>query len=486
MMLESESRYKAVLVGVCGPGQKKSDVEEHLDELALLVDSMSSGGAEGIGAFEVAHREVVRIDAPQSVYLIGSGKAQEIADLALGLDAECIVFDDDLSPAQQRNWERLTDSAVIDRREVILDIFAERARTKPAVTQIELARLEYSLPRLKRAWTHLSRQKGGARGTRGEGETQLEVDRRIALRRISRLKAELRQLETRRETMRKRRDDRSVPVGAIVGYTNAGKSSLLNALTGSDVFVENRLFATLDPTSRSVALPGGETVVLTDTVGFVRKLPHDLVEAFKSTLEEGLHADFLIHVVDAAGPDAVEHIRATETVLADLGALDKPTIRVLNKVDKLKAVATLERTVDGSPGAGADGTPVRSVARAAEGLPAGSRHGDTAPEARDAGADGTAPARVVNPSTVFFGNEWLRVSARTGEGLDRLLEEVGTVIHNASPVYRFCFPHGRSDLAALVHRTGRVLAESYDDDGIHIKAYVHPETERRLAAFCLS
>lgn len=441
-MLESESRYKAILIGLCGPGQKKNEVEEHLDELALLVDSMSSGGAEGIGAFEVAHREVVRIDAPQSVYLIGSGKAQEIADLATGLDAECIVFDDDLSPAQQRNWERLTDAAVIDRREVILDIFAERARSRPAVTQIELARLEYSLPRLKRAWTHLSRQKGGARGTRGEGETQLEVDRRIALRRISRLKAELKRLETQRSTMRKRRESRSVPVGAIVGYTNAGKSSLLNALTGSEVFVENRLFATLDPTSRSVALPGGETVVLTDTVGFVRKLPHDLVEAFKSTLEEGLYADFLIHVVDAAGPDAAEHVRATEAVLSELGALDKPTIRVLNKIDK-PAVAELAPT--GAPAVGASGV-----------------------------------------GAVAFGDEWLRVSAHTGDGLDRLLEAIGVIIHDASPVHTFRFPHGRSDLAALVHRTGRVLAESYDAEGIHMEAHVHPDTERRLAEFCLT
>lgn len=416
-------RPRALLVGILTSGGSAAEVADHLDELAQLVDTMG---------FDVAHTETVRITRPQPVYLVGSGKAEELSAVAEGLGVECIIFDDELSPSQQRNWERLTSVAVIDRQEVILDIFAERARSKPAVTQVALARLEYSLPRLKRAWTHLSRQKGGAKGTRGEGETQLEVDRRIALRRIARLKTELVKLERRRATMRKRRDSGPTPVGAIVGYTNAGKSSLLNALAGSEVFVEDRLFATLDPTSRAVQLSGDETVILTDTVGFVRKLPHSLVESFRTTLDESLYADFLIHVLDSSRVNLADQYATTVAVLEELRAADKPTIVVFNKMDLFDS------------------------------------------DARDA-RHFFAPTGAVTAV--------VEVSARTGAGLDALRTAMSELIHAQSRVVRFRFPASRSDLAALLHRSGQVLREEYDDEGILMEAKVSDETGRRLAAF---
>ncbi|MDY7027776.1 MAG: GTPase HflX, partial [Spirochaetota bacterium] len=269
----------ALLVTLKTPDIEAELCRHYLDELRSLCDTLG---------IETLDQIVVPVRQLHPRFLVGSGKAEEICRRAEELEADCIIFDDTISPSQQRNLEQISGRCVIDRQEVILEIFSEHARTREAMLQVGLARMEYSLPRLKRAWTHLSRQRGGMRGTRGEGETQLEVDRRIVLKKITGLKAALKKLEAQRSTRRKQRTEIPVPTGAIVGYTNAGKSSLLNAMTGSEVGVENQLFATLDPTTRKMELQGGTRILLTDTVGFIRKLPHSLVNAFHSTLEETL------------------------------------------------------------------------------------------------------------------------------------------------------------------------------------------------------
>jgi GTP-binding protein HflX len=274
----------------------------------------------------------VKLRTLSSAFLIGKGKAGELVELAKADGADVIVFDAALSPGQQRNWEELSGLAAIDRQEVILEVFADRAHTREAVLQVALARMDYSLPRLTRAWTHLSRQRGrGSLG--GEGETQLEQDRRVVRARIAHLKAELAEVVRQRAVQRGRRLRVPLPTAAIVGYTNAGKSSLLNSLTGSQVLAENKLFATLDPTTRQLLLPGNQKVLVTDTVGFIRRLPHGLVEAFKATLEEVVVADFLIHVLDVTSPHVEKHRATTLEVLEEIGAGSKPTITVFNKSD---------------------------------------------------------------------------------------------------------------------------------------------------------
>jgi GTP-binding protein HflX len=321
-----------------------------------------------------------------------------------------VVFDCDLSPSQQRNWEKLTKICVIDRQEVILDIFASRASTKEAVLQVELARLQYSLPRLTRAWTHLSRQRGGAKGTRGEGEQQIEVDRRLLQKRITQVKEELEQVKKHRLTQRRRRERGGISHAAIVGYTNAGKSSLLNALAESDVLVENKLFATLDPTTRKIELPGNMDMLLTDTVGFVRKLPHNLVEAFKSTLEEAVLADFLIIVLDISSPFLEEHWLTTLKVLEELGAESKEAVVVFNKVD-LKD-------------------------------------------------DPVLIARVKS-----LHNDYVFVSTRTGEGLDSLRRRLVSRISFGFTTVNLEIPASRHDIVSEAYARGKVLESVYRDDG---------------------
>jgi len=322
--LETKSKLThAFLVGVQMADMPEGEGDELLAELAELVGNLR---------LEIVRKTLVRLRRVSPSLLIGSGKAAEIAELAKADGADVIVFDAALSPAQQRNWEELTGLAVIDRQEVILEVFADRAHTREAVLQVALARMEYSLPRLTRAWTHLSRQRGrGSLG--GEGETQLEQDRRVVRARIAQLKAELAEVVRQRAVQRSRRQRVPVPTVAIVGYTNAGKSSLLNALTGAHVLAEDKLFATLDPTTRQLELPGNRKVLITDTVGFIRRLPHGLVEAFKATLEEVVVADLLIHVLDATNPQVDKHRTTTLEVLAELGAGDRPTITVFNKID---------------------------------------------------------------------------------------------------------------------------------------------------------
>lgn len=420
-MNEHGSSERALLVAIERPDDGHAGVAESVAELRQLVATIGIVPAEA---------QIVRLSHPHPRFLLGSGKTQELIDRAKEIGAEYIIFDDDLSPAQQRNWEKSSELCVIDRHEVILEIFADRAFTREANLQVALARLEYSLPRLKRQWTHLSRQRGGARGTRGEGETQLEADRRVVVNRIARVKRDLSRVREQRATMRKHRTGVPVPTGAIVGYTNAGKSSLLNRLTRAQVPVEDKLFATLDPTTRRLSLPNGTETLLTDTVGFIRKLPHDLVDAFRSTLEETVLADFLIHVVDASSPTMEHQVQITRKVLDEIGAGDKPVIMVLNKVDLLGA----------EPPADPPGAPPHTVA----------------------------------------------LSTLSGYGVDLLETAIQAVVASRMDAVDMVLPAGRYDLAALVHRTGRVLAKNYIDGTIHIRAQVPDKTRSLISAFLTS
>lgn len=315
-------RERAVLVGAPTPDVPAPAAEEHLQELARLADT---AGAEVAGVL------VQRLDAPHPKYYIGSGKVEQLGQLIQEREADLVLFDDELSPAQGKNLEDALGVRVMDRTELILDIFATRARSSEAQMQVEVAQLEYLLPRLKRMWTHLSRTRGGI-GLRGPGETQLETDRRIIGRRIRDLKGKLEVVARRRATQRKGRSSEFRV--ALVGYTNAGKSSVLRSLSGTDLFVEDRLFATLDPATRSVDLEGTRALV-TDTVGFIRKLPHDLVASFRATLEEAREADVIVHVVDASAPGWEEQKHVVEEVLEELELDDVPTLVMFNKVDQL-------------------------------------------------------------------------------------------------------------------------------------------------------
>src|SRR3954469_23513781 len=318
---------RAYLVGVQTDKMEDGEGAELLLELKELVENLR---------ISVTRSTLVNLRRPNPALLLGSGKAEEIIAEAKADGADVIVFDEALSPAQQRNWEEMSGLAVIDRQEVILEIFADRAHTREAILQVALARMEYSLPRLTRAWTHLSRQRGkGAMG--GEGETQLEQDRRIVRDRIAHLKTELKNVVQQRDVQRRKRQRIPVPTCAIVGYTNAGKSTLLNTLTGAQVLAVDKLFATLDPTTRQLVLRGNQKLLVTDTVGFIRRLPHGLVEAFKATLEEVIVADFLVHVLDVTNPNVEQPHAPTLAVLAELGAGDKTIITAFNKVDAADA-----------------------------------------------------------------------------------------------------------------------------------------------------
>ena len=405
--LAEDSRKKverALLVGIREPGQTEAEISECLDELADLVRNLDIVPLEPV---------VVSLHQVMPQYYVGSGKAQEIAQLAQECEADCLIFDTPLSPSQQRNWERLARCCVIDREEVILDIFAERAHTREAVLQVSLARAQYSLPRLTRAWTHLSRQHGGGATTRGEGEAQIETDRRLLRRRIQQLREELEVVRKQRTTQRKARERNAVPHGAIVGYTNVGKSSLLRAPSGADVLVKDQLFATLDPTTRRIVLDNNLELLLTDTVGFVRKLPHSLVEAFKSTLEEAVLADFLLLVLDISSPQIDSEWETTLTVLKELGAEEKNIQVVFNKID------LVDRNAD----------PVLF-----------------------------ARLRGLFPDALYL-------STATGEGLDQLRERLASLASEHHQLLRVTLPPQRHDLAALAHASGRIYEEHYNDRG---------------------
>lgn len=404
---EEENRrqvQRAVLVGIQYPGDSADAVREHLEELSELVRNLDVEPVETI---------VAKLRTPQVQFLLGAGKAHEILDRAAALEADCVVFDEPLSPSHQRNWERLTKLCVVDREEIILDIFADRASTREAVLQVELARLRYSLPRLTRRWTHLSRQ-GGGPTNRGEGETQIETDRRILKRRISVLEGELSTVRKQRTTGRKERKRTGIAQGAIVGYTNVGKSSLLRAFSGAEVLVRDQLFATLDPTTRRIELGGKTPLLLTDTVGFVRKLPHTLVEAFKSTLEEAVLADFLLLVLDASSPALDEQWETTRSVLHELGAEDKKILTVFNKTDRL-----------------------------------------------DPETDAVLLARLHG----LFPENTVFVSAATGAGLDELKLRLQALAGAQKRLLRLKLPPDRADLRAAAFARGQVLEESCDDAG---------------------
>jgi GTP-binding protein HflX len=416
----------AIVVGMQLPGRTLHDVEASLDELVRLIDT--AGGA-------VVARVVQRRDTPDPSTYVGGGKVVELAELAEEHGADAVVFDDDLSPAQQRNLEQGIRRKVLDRTIVILDIFAQHATSREGKAQVELAQLTYLLPRLRGWGEALSRQAGGRTaggagiGGRGPGETQLEVDRRRIMRRVSQLKRELAQSARVRRTKARDRTRRGVRVVSLVGYTNAGKSSLLNRLTGAEVPTGDRLFETLDPRLRRLELPDGRRVVVTDTVGFVRKLPHGLVEAFASTLEEVATSDLLLHVIDAADPEAEAHVLAVREVLAGIGADEVPEVVVLNQVDRADAerVALLEL-----------------------------RLGE---------ATGTLPVRV---------------SALTGEGIDALVARIAQRVPSGRRRVVADLPYDRADLVALLHRTGRVLEVEHTDAGTTVAAEIDADTAAAL------
>lgn len=363
---------------------------------------------------------VLRRFEPSPKFGMGSGKAQEIAALAREKEAEHIVFDFEITPTQQRNWEELTKITCVDRQEIIIRIFGKRAITREAVLQVELAKLEYSLPRLAHTYDALSRQRGGRFGTKGSGETQLELDKRAILARIALMKKELAVVRSDRATRRKRRERLPVPSCAIIGYTNVGKSSLLNALTNAGVLSEDKLFATLDPTTRRFNLPTGRTILLTDTVGFIKNLPHSLVDAFHATLEEAAFADAILIILDASDADIETQLLTTREVLAEVGAETKPYLLVLNKIDRVED-------------------------RGREHLSA------KYPDAH-------------------------MISAYTKEGFIPLIENLDALLSGDERQYRL--PLSRGDLLAFAHREGSVVDVRYEDDGIYLKA----RASGRLAA----
>lgn len=330
--MNEQKKERAILVGVIHNRQNRDLIEEYLDELALLADTAGA---------EVLKRITQEKDSIDAAYFIGKGKAESLAKEVSNLNADLVIFDDDLSPAQARNLEEVCKTKIIDRSGLILDIFARRAKTRESKTQVELAQLQYLLPRLTRRWTHLSRQAGGVGiGLRGPGETQLEVDRRMIRKRIATLSSELKKISQQRAQRRSRRSD--LFNVALLGYTNVGKSTLMNALTTSEVFVEDRLFATLDSTVRLLEHAGDQKILLVDTVGFVRKLPHHLVASFKSTLEETAEADLLIHVVDCSHPHFRDQMHVINSVMKELHIDDRPVITIFNKIDLVEDKSNLK------------------------------------------------------------------------------------------------------------------------------------------------
>ncbi len=416
---------RALLVRLYFEPREAEESESLLAELGELVRTL---GIEVVDSLLVRSREM------HKKFLCGTGKADEIVALAKAHECDVIVIDNALYPSQQREWEKLADLCVIDREEVILDIFARRAQTKEARLQVELARMQYALPRLARMWGHLDREGAGSGGgagggaSRGMGEKQIEIDRRLAHLTIDRAKRELEAVRKQRKTQRKEREKFETPHAAIVGYTNAGKSTFLNRLSGADVFVKDMLFATLDTTTRRIELPDGQPLLLTDTVGFVRNLPHRLVEAFKATLEEAVLADFLIHVLDATAPEIHRFHDTTLEVLKELGAEDKQVITVLNKIDAV-----------------------------------------------------TDPDAIADLQQKF--PDALLASARTGLGLDDVLKACTQVLADRVRRQHYRIPQHRADLVSLLHRDAKVLSTDYEGDDILVSAVVPAAISGRLESF---
>jgi GTP-binding protein HflX len=407
-----ELRDRAVLVGV-DRGSGEWPLEESLSELSRLA---------GTAGAEVVATASQRLDKPNPRTFIGAGKAEEVAALAKSSDANVVVFDDELTPRQQANVEDLIpDTRILDRTALILEIFALHATTREGKLQVELAQLEYLLPRLRGMWGHLERERlGGGRGARfGAGESQLETDRRIARRRIAEVRRELEHVSGERKLQRKSRARSGIFRVSLVGYTNAGKSTLLNRMTGADVLAYDMLFATLDSTTRKLTLPEGREITLTDTVGFIHKLPHNLVDAFKSTLDEVREADLLLHVVDSSHPQRVAQMRAVGEVLAEIGAADKPAMYVFNKTDALGA------------------------------------HDGEAP------AEALARLQRKYPSAVF-------VSGLTGDGVDALLESIAQEAARRSVTLSLAVPFTRGEIVRLAHERAQVVSERHTENGTQL------------------
>jgi GTPase len=411
--LAQSGKEKCILVGVPTRSNLKTAVDESLSELALLADT---AGAEVVG------RITQDRDRPEPATFIGKGKVEELHRRIMEEKIPLVIFDDDLSPAQVRNLERLMECKVLDRSGLILDIFASRAKSSEAKTQVELAQLEYLLPRLTRQWTHLSKQFGGI-GTKGPGETQIETDRRLIRTRISILKEKLERIAKQRVTQRQGRTKHTRT--ALVGYTNVGKSTLLNLLAGSEVFVENRLFATLDPTTRLVPLDSSVSILMTDTVGFIRKLPHHLVASFKSTLEEITEADILLHVVDISSPYYEDQIHVVQDTLEDLGAGDTSTLVVFNKIDMLQD---------------------RSI------LPTLSEK---------------------YPHCVF-------ISAARGINILGLKDAVAQMLEKEFMVEEIVLPDSKQKLIAQLHDVGEVLERTYEEEKVIMKIRIHRRDKDRF------
>jgi GTP-binding protein HflX len=419
---QKQRTERVFLVGVELKARTNFDVRDSLDELTEL--ARTAGG-------DVVGEGVQKLEKPTAASYIGPGKAEEFAELCRAQEVDTVVFDDELSPAQSRNLERIFTAKVIDRTMLILDIFAQRARTREGKLQVELAQLRHLLPRLTRYWTHLSRQKGGIGMRGGEGESQLESDRRKLQQRIERLEHDLVEVRRQRATQRQGRQRNQWPLVSIVGYTNAGKSTLFNALTGADVLEEDKLFATLDPTTRRLRLPTNQNALLSDTVGFIRKLPHGLVEAFKATLEEVLNADLLMHVVDITHPLVEEQQLAVNTVLRELGVAEKPVLTVLNKIDRLHTADLVHGWLERFP---------------------------------------TAVA----------------VSAKTGAGFPALLAELGSRLRPVREFVELAIPHGEAAMVSRLHEVAQIVERKYDGDTARFKARIPPHVRADFARFIVA
>lgn len=410
---------RAFLVGAELKSRNRADIRESLAELAELA---TTAGAEILG------EGVQKMDSPSPATFIGKGKADEFAKFCKANQVDTVIFDDELSPAQSRNLEKIFECKIFDRTALILEIFGQRARTREGKLQIEHAQLQYLLPRLTRFWSHLSRQRGSTGSIGGEGESQLESDRRKISERIEKISSELEKVRSQRETQRAGRQRSEWPLASIVGYTNAGKSTLLNALTGAKVLVEDKLFATLDPTTRRLKLPTNQNVLLTDTVGFIKKLPHGLVEAFKATLEEVVQADLLLHVVDISHPQAEEQIEAVNAVLMEIGAAEKPVLMVFNKIDQLNGAGVLSRLREKYSNA-------------------------------------------------------VSISAKTGEGITPLLAELGTQLRPIRECLELRVPQEEAAVIARIHAIGQIVESRYTGKNARFKVRIPPHLVEEFSAF---
>jgi len=420
MVIEREvSPERALLVGLYRAGERRESCEEHIHELERLCDTY------GISVVGQAACPLRKVDVGT---LLGRGKIEELIEEADRLKADTIIFDDALSPSQQRNLERLFKRNVLERTEIILGVFSMHAHSREAKLQVELAQIDYQFPRLKRLWTHLARQRGGSQFLKGEGETQMELDRRMLRHRRTQLIRELESVSAHRERLRGRRSRTGLPTFAIVGYTNAGKSTLLNALTEAGVLAEDRLFATLDTTTRKYQLPNNQEVLLIDTVGFIRKIPHTLVDAFHSTLEEAIYADILLHLIDASHPNALEQAQTAKEVLAELGAADKPTLTLLNKIDQIEDRGQVQRL------------------------------------------------RLGHEKSVLL-------SAQTGEGFDHLLERMEGELDALRRTMKLRIPQSEYGAVSQLLRRGKVYYQEYEGNEIVVRADVPLELVEKFSVY---